>query len=130
MTRAAGLREAAEICSQRAAEYKAAEDDEKKNAYNCELVSMFRDRRIASTILANQIMARATAAEKSAPTEDEALADGPSWIDRIAVQYGARQLAALRGDAERVADCNKWLHILSNEHWHEIIAALRHKEPT
>ena len=96
--RAAGLREAAEICK----ECRVLFDDDLSPG------QMAMD---AANQLAAQILARATAAEKSAPTEDEALADE---VEALTKEW--------RGDiADRV--------VIYREQALRIIAALRHKEP-
>jgi len=47
------------------------------------------------------------------------------WIDRLASQYGTQQRAALRGDDAGARAANNWIHRIADDHWHEIIAALR-----
>lgn len=47
------------------------------------------------------------------------------WIDRLAKQYGARQQAALRGDSKLYMSADRWLKMIADEHWHEIIKALK-----
>ena len=47
------------------------------------------------------------------------------WIDRLASQYGTQQRAALRGDDAGARVANNWIHRIADDHWHEIIAALR-----
>ena len=47
------------------------------------------------------------------------------WIGKIAMQYGCRQAAALRGDEFAVKVADFWLAQSASGHWHEIIAACR-----
>ena len=97
-SRAAGLREAAEICRETFPEY--------VNGKLCHLPMHETPEECAIAILA-----RATAAEKSAPTEVEALADE---VEALTKEW--------RGDiADRV--------VIYREQALRIIAALRHKEP-
>ena len=94
--RAAGLREAAEICKAMRNDY--------LEASAFQLASVAGD-------CGDKIAALATAAEKSAPTEVEALADE---VEALTKEW--------RGDiADRV--------VIYREQALRIIAALRHKEP-
>ena len=93
-SRAAGLREAAEICES------VMDRPEKVSAFSNGARECFR-----------LIVSRAESAEKSAPTEDEALADE---VEALTKEW--------RGDiADRV--------VIYREQALRIIAALRHKEP-
>lgn len=56
---------------------------------------------------------------------DEETYDMDDWIDRLAIQYGAKQAAALRGDETTFKAADMWLASIAEHHWHEIIAALR-----
>lgn len=47
------------------------------------------------------------------------------WIDMLAIQYGSQQAAALRGDDFTARAANNWIHRIADDHWHEIIVALR-----
>lgn len=47
------------------------------------------------------------------------------WIDRLASQYGTQQRAALRGDDAGARAANNWIHRIADDHWHEIIFAIR-----
>ena len=49
------------------------------------------------------------------------------WIEKLALQYGAKQAAALRGDETTFKAASFWLQETAEHHWHEIIAALRDK---
>lgn len=52
------------------------------------------------------------------------------WIDRLASQYGARNMASLRGNIEQYQAADLWLRMIASDHWHDIIAALRGVRPT
>lgn len=49
------------------------------------------------------------------------------WIDQIATQYGTQQMAALRGDDFTARAANNWIHRIADDHWHEIIVAVRRR---
>ena len=49
----------------------------------------------------------------------------PDWIERLAIQYSAKQMAALRGDETTFKAADMWLASIAEHHWHEIIEACR-----
>ena len=46
------------------------------------------------------------------------------WVKELGAQYGSRQHAAMSGRSADYAAANKWMCIIADKHWHEIIAAL------
>jgi hypothetical protein len=51
--------------------------------------------------------------------------DAGNWIERLAMQYGAKQAALLREDRRSAEAADFWLSQIAGEHWHEIIVVLR-----